>query len=107
MHLETCVEQCRATGKCNIFLCRYMGRAKIAETWCVGERWPSGLLWTCPTPTNKMGVSILRRLKQKNYWCAAKRAAAASLLVASSFSERLLSPINLRSGKRSGKLFIR
>ena len=28
---------CRATGKWNIFLCRYMGMAKMAQTWCVGQ----------------------------------------------------------------------
>ena len=28
----------RATGKCNICLCRYMGMAKMAKTWCVGGK---------------------------------------------------------------------
>ena len=27
----------RATGKCNSCLCRYIGMAKIAKTWCVGK----------------------------------------------------------------------
>ena len=49
----------RATGKGNIFLCRYMGMAKMvldSSNLC-GKRWPSGLLWTCPPPTPDVALA--------------------------------------------------
>ena len=52
----------RATGKSNIFQCRYMGMAKIAKTWCVGKggqqdcygHVPHQLLWV-----QDMSIAVL------------------------------------------------